>query len=287
MGILNLPILEYLSDVFPPIVPEQLPALESDLGVRLPADYKSFLSAFNGGTWDGHVEIVPPNPQDEWDIITLGLSLGITPDESWIHDIRGIVNEYGDKIPDACVPIMHGAGHSFICVDCRERRYGQVLYWFNSVNEQGNFVMRFLADSFGDFLLNLRPAVIDAIQTDPVFAGVERGDKTSVREYLQSGGDPDRLNDEGWTLAMCAAHWAWPGILKLLLDAGANSHAPDDQGLLPMHHAIAGGSLDSVKLLLGAGTNLNHRDEQGRNWARVAEEKYQHRIQRFFERLLD
>ena len=125
------------------------------------------------------------------------------------------------------------------------------------------------------------------LETVPLFIAVQDGELETLRRYLYDGGDIEQRNERGWTLLMSAAHWSWPRIVRVLLEAGADPNAYDYHELLPMHHAIAGGSVDSVKLLLGAGTNLNHRDEHGRNWALVAEKKHQHRIQRFFEKLLD
>lgn len=291
MSMLDLPILECLDDCWEPVTEAQIAKLSHDLGVRLPEDFQQFLSKYNAGCWGYRVVFDPPNPADEWDVITLGLGLGIVPeDERELQDIwqmwSDLLDRYPEDICDTDIPIIHTLG-GIVHIDCSAERFGQIIERSYSFNEKGELAIRYLAESFSDFMNGLRREEKHQLETLPVFMAVERGERQVLQQYLQSGGDPEQRNEYSWTLLMSAARWCWPRLVRMLLDAGADPNAYDADGLLPMHHAIAGGSMDSVKLLLGAGVRLNHRDEQGRNWARFAEEKYQHRIQRFFDNLLD
>ena len=51
--------------------------------------------------------------------------------------------------------------------------------------------------------------------------------------------------------------------VEILLNAGANVHARDDGGLIPLHNACSFGHAEVVSLLLRAGAEPNARD----NWS--------------------
>ena len=51
--------------------------------------------------------------------------------------------------------------------------------------------------------------------------------------------------------------------MEILLNAGANVHARDDGGLIPLHNACSFGHAEVVSLLLRAGADPNARD----NWS--------------------
>ena len=51
--------------------------------------------------------------------------------------------------------------------------------------------------------------------------------------------------------------------VEILLNAGANVHARDDGGLIPLHNACSFGHAEVVSLLLRAGADPNARD----NWS--------------------
>ena len=59
-----------------------------------------------------------------------------------------------------------------------------------------------------------------------------------------------------------AAVWGDPGATKLLIAAGAELDAPNEDGFTALHHAAAGGHLSVVKLLVEAGASTTVRNDE-------------------------
>jgi ankyrin repeat protein len=79
---------------------------------------------------------------------------------------------------------------------------------------------------------------------------------------------------------MCAARTAWPKIVKLLLDRGANPSARDGNDCTPVYHAAMRTSIDGLKLLFAAGAETRYCDERGRTLVQLAEDRAYYRIAR-------
>ena len=65
------------------------------------------------------------------------------------------------------------------------------------------------------------------------------------------------------TLIFLFAGYGRREAVEILLNAGANVHARDDGGLIPLHNACSFGHAEVVSLLLRAGADPNARD----NWS--------------------
>lgn len=77
----------------------------------------------------------------------------------------------------------------------------------------------------------------------------------------------------GLTPLMHAAHGGYRGVCDLLLGAGANVHAQDEDGMQPIHFAALAGSKECVKMLLENGADADAKDDEGRTaMAHVPEE---------------
>ena len=66
-----------------------------------------------------------------------------------------------------------------------------------------------------------------------------------------------------WILHRAASLTTNPTIVRLLLQAGADPNAPDDDGLSPLHHGAENSNPMVVSHLLDAGADLNARDNDG------------------------
>ena len=162
MSIIDLSILECLDDCWEPVTPEQLGKLESDLGMQLPDDYQQFLLKYNAGNWRDRAMFIPPDPTDEWDMTTLGLSTGLVPEDEWRLQDIGTVREdliaaFPGEFSETLIPIMHTLG-GLICIEGDPERYGQIVERSSSVDVNNEFVIRYLAESFSEFMHGLRRA---------------------------------------------------------------------------------------------------------------------------------
>ena len=66
-----------------------------------------------------------------------------------------------------------------------------------------------------------------------------------------------------WVLHRAARRTTNPTIVRLLLQAGADPNAPDDNGLPPLHWGAENSNPMVVIHLLDAGADLNARDNEG------------------------
>lgn len=86
------------------------------------------------------------------------------------------------------------------------------------------------------------------------------GNEKMVRSLLNSGYDANSQGTLGCPPLLCA-DFAKPGIVKLLLDAGAEFDSTVDfwnaDHVRPLHMAIVARSLESIKLLLDAGDRIS------------------------------
>ncbi|KAH7175768.1 hypothetical protein EDB81DRAFT_22618 [Dactylonectria macrodidyma] len=108
---------------------------------------------------------------------------------------------------------------------------------------------------------------IDAKDSDgrtPLSWAAERGDEAVVRLLLDGGAHteaPDKI--WGWTPLEWAAVKGHEAVVRLLLDRGAHIEAPDKDGSTPLSGAAAGGHEAVVRLLLDRGAHIEAPDKDG------------------------
>jgi hypothetical protein len=113
--------------------PEEVRALERELGRALPPAYRSFVDVANGGTLPYSIR-VPPEPQGEptdfSDLYRLGR------DEKGEYGFGTLLGEYrslprrwlAEHLPVATLlPIARGSGGDQLLLDLSPERYGQVV----------------------------------------------------------------------------------------------------------------------------------------------------------------
>jgi len=83
-----------------------------------------------------------------------------------------------------------------------------------------------------------------------------------VRYFWMAGHahNPNLAFDMGQTPLDFAASRGHLGLLKVLVQQGANIHAIDQPGNTPLHHAVAAGDVDAATYLLDQGADINARD---------------------------
>ncbi|PKL45038.1 MAG: hypothetical protein CVV41_02820 [Candidatus Riflebacteria bacterium HGW-Riflebacteria-1] len=82
--------------------------------------------------------------------------------------------------------------------------------------------------------------------------------------YLKHGADPNLLAEGGLSPLMEAmSHPHHIYFAFCLLEAGANLHARDERGRLPIHYAARNANLEGIILARELGANLNATDSQG------------------------
>ncbi len=151
--------LAFVDDRLPPAPKKELARLESELSCRLPADYRSFLLACNGGSVGGRLWFRGPAPDGR--PVDVGVHhVGGFRSESYlsIFDTRYL---YGSRIPSPLLWIMDDPFGNAICLAVRGDHKGHVFFWDHEdepdprawdgrMETAGN--IRLVAHSFTDFV---------------------------------------------------------------------------------------------------------------------------------------
>jgi SMI1/KNR4 family protein SUKH-1/ankyrin repeat protein len=282
-------ILDRLQDSFDPIAEGEVRALEADLDVSFPADYVEFLSRYNCAYMRHSVGFRVRNPGPFIEDGTFDNSFGIVkewPESETGCNIRWHVEVMAGRIPPDLVAIAD-SGSDLICMGFAPENYGRIFLW-DMVDEGADDNTYLVADTFGEFLRGLYPEdeSYTYVEELPIFHAVERGELTTVHDFLADGGKVDCRNAQGETLLMCGARTCWPKIAQLLLDHGADPNTRDANQCTPVYHAAMGQSNDGLKLLFAAGADPRYCDDRGRTLVKLAEERAYYRIARTLEKQL-
>lgn len=88
------------------------------------------------------------------------------------------------------------------------------------------------------------------------------GDVDKIKQLLNKGMPVDSVFD-GSSLLFMAIFEKQPGIVKLLLENGADIEQEGIDGITPLLDSIGRGDIETVQLLLKHGADLEHVDEDG------------------------
>ncbi|OOQ83264.1 hypothetical protein PEBR_35215 [Penicillium brasilianum] len=90
----------------------------------------------------------------------------------------------------------------------------------------------------------------DGIPFGTIHQAASRGRHETIKVLLESGADPDEVDERGWGPLHFAAdkgHW---NIARLLLEKGATPGLINGSCMTPLDYAVSGGNLEIVRLLL-------------------------------------
>jgi ankyrin repeat protein len=282
------PLLDWIQNCFDPISITDLRALEADLGLCFPEDFRAFLLSYNAGHCRSLLSFPARFPLSHFSGGYLDHVMGIVCDERWsCCDIRQTLAwfRHYNLIPSGIIPVASAFGDP-LCMGSQDDNYGKIFYWDQHRDEPNLFLV---ADSFTDFLSSLTPDpdLEDYLEDLPIFQAVERGNRPELEAYLADGGEVDCRNAQGQTLLMCALRSRWPKLAKLLVDHGASLETVDRDDRTPLYHAAMHQSLDGVKLLLAAGASPSWCDERGMTLVKLTWEHAYYRVSEFLEQNID
>lgn len=139
-----------------PVAEDLVAALERDLGVVFPEDYRLFLINYQGGVPNQtDFEIDDPRKRN----VGVGQFLGVAR-ERHAEFITGALDILHGRLPARMIPIGIGGGGDFVLLDLRQEQ-PQIVYWHHE-REGLKDQFTFVAPSFTDFLSMLHQPDIDA-----------------------------------------------------------------------------------------------------------------------------
>jgi ankyrin repeat protein len=116
-----------------------------------------------------------------------------------------------------------------------------------------------------------------------IIQAVKNNSLAEVNKLIKKGMELEAQDDQARTPLFWAAYKGYLEIVRALLDAGANVHAPDKiEGYMPLHMAAGGGFVEIGQDLIAHGANVNAKGIKGYTPLHIAVI----RIQRAFAELL-
>jgi cell wall assembly regulator SMI1 len=141
----------------PPTTRQAIEDFESDRRITLPALYREFLLATNGGVPEKPAFPIEGMARNPIGIIQVFFGIGArwpTTELSYAYDL------YTGGFPDGIVPIADNGEGSYVCLDLRKGRE-RVAFWdkrhFWATGEWRESDLYQVANSFAEFLASLRP----------------------------------------------------------------------------------------------------------------------------------
>ena len=93
---------------------------------------------------------------------------------------------------------------------------------------------------------------------------MRRGHFGVVRCLLEQGADSDKADKDGMTPLHRAIFGRQLGVVRCMLEQGADRDKATNDGMTPLHYAAYYGHLELAMLLMSYGADLNARDNRGR-----------------------
>jgi uncharacterized protein len=152
-------------------------------------------------------------------------------------------------------------------------RYRSDEAMVQAIREHAGELDVFEAATFGDLdrlteLWAYDPAIVQARSGDgfaPLHLAAFFGQADAARFLMERGADVDATGT-GWmtgTALHAAASGQHAGVIKLLLDAGAEPNVRQSGGWTPLHAAVMNGDEVSERLLLDAGADPTAVNDEG------------------------
>lgn len=120
------------------------------------------------------------------------------------------------------------------------------------------------------FIVFLGQEISATLKWTPLHAAVGNRCESCVRGLLDSGADPNAVDDYGRTPVSFALATGQSSVLEDLLMAGADASSTGPNGQTPLHQAVELARADMVRALLGAGADPLARQEGGDTALHVA-----------------
>jgi hypothetical protein len=210
-----------------PLSAERIAAVEKNLGHNLPAEYRSFLLHFNGGTpQPGQFRFTAIDPEDESRHVhkaTVTWFYPATANESPWGVVQSLESVYNDltacELPNWLLPIAvvdDAVAGGILCIAIEGNEQGRVYY--RPEQEIGEDVVHLVADSFGSFL-----SLLGATKSkEPSWlAAIRKGAVNAVRDWLDRGGLVTSKYRNRSALVYAVADGRLE-VVQLLLERGAS-----------------------------------------------------------------
>jgi cell wall assembly regulator SMI1 len=129
---------------------ESIQKLESEIGLRLPDDYRRFLAAYNGGKPEpsGFAFETDEGPSDS------AVRYFLTLERDKNYGILENIRDYQDRIPKGLMPIACDSFGNLVLIDVGAKALGSVYFWDHekeSMEEPTWENISFVAPSFTAF----------------------------------------------------------------------------------------------------------------------------------------
>jgi hypothetical protein len=142
-------------------------AFETEIGAKLPADYRAFLSVSNGGCVGGALWFHGPTPKGEVADVGVHHVGGLRPEcHLGLRSARATYQDSRQRIPRELIWIMDDPFGNAICLGIVGTCRGKVYFWDHELESSlddrranlesvGN--VQLLAETFSDFVADLQP----------------------------------------------------------------------------------------------------------------------------------
>ncbi|GIK67151.1 MAG: SMI1/KNR4 family protein [Chloroflexota bacterium] len=141
----------------PPITDADIQAVEQQLNIKFPDDYRRFLLAHNGGRPEPEIFLIPDHPIPNQSSI-LNWFYSIDPSD-YYYNILKMVKVFADRMPPEFIPIGCDPGGNQICLVVAGEDKGMIFFWDHEQEmDEGEPPtydnLFFIADSIDDLLNN-------------------------------------------------------------------------------------------------------------------------------------
>ncbi len=242
-----------LQDSYSPVSAEALKSFEREHGVKLPDEYKRFLEAHNGGSFDDDDVVFD---RGGGDIIAFADFYALDAPFRYadLSTHYRLFQQAG--VPASLLPIADDGMGNPICLSLSA--YGAPLsLWDHETGEVSD-----VASGIDELLRGIRYDDGKVwLETAQPFMAAERGDLKAIAAIPDD--QLDRRNNRGLTMLACASRSSRPDVVDVLLRRGAdvNSRAPD--GRTPLIFAARRQAYDVCRLLAEHGAELDIQDKNG------------------------